>query len=468
MSGIVGIVGGQDHAARIAVSCLHGVQHFGRRHAQLAVLAGEEIITRGGDGLVASVFAEEHLGGLLGRIAIGQVSQSRSDQPERDGHMFVAGSSALGTFAVAFHGAFVNRDALLAELRETTPFQSHPRRVSDAELFAHLLAAASGSLDDRLVVACGRVRGAYTILLLLPREQAVVAIRDPRGFHALYHADLPASGGVVLSSERTSFPLVEAHHAQAVRPGFATIFRCEDGKVEMRRVSLFQQEKASAACAHRASFIPLNTATDSEFGSIYRVRYAFGEALAQDDHVEVDFVAAIPMSGIVAGAGYAAARGLPYHPAIQRNPFGDGHIPEPKVGGKVRMFGTKIELGVAPGIIKGRRLVVVDDSLLQGGTALHVIRLLRIAGASEVHLRIAAPPIVRTCPYGVPTPPTEQMLVVRLPDGLADPNVCAAAVEADSVRFLDATAFRRVIMLTGRTTSVCDYCYGGGPNPDQV
>ncbi len=469
MSGIVGVLSGQDDAAQFVVPCLHGLQHLGSQSAHVAIMSGAgELGVHGGYGLVTEIFNEAKLKRLRGTMTIGQVSKASADRPAWDTCLFaIPNHGALGPLAIAFHGAFTNRASLLAELRDTALF-SGDSEVSDPELLAHFLARARGSLADRLATALNRVRGAYALLILAPREQVIIAARDPHGVHALYQAELPVAGGVVLSSERTSFPLVEAHRAQVIRSGFMTVFRARGQQMEIERVRFAHSEVVPTPCLHRAAFIPLHTATDGDFGSVYRLRYALGQELAARDQTPVDFVAAVPMSGIVAGHGYAAARGLPFHPVIQKNPFGGRHVPEPDDGTKVQVFGTKIELGIVPAMVKGQRLVVVDDSLLVGSTARRVIKLLRLGGAREVHLRVASSPIKRVCPYGVTMPRTDQLLAARLPGIEQDANWLAQELGADSVLFLDQFRYRRVIAEVAKVGSVCDFCYGGGPSPEQV
>jgi len=412
MAGIAGVFGFAN-AARYLVPMLHGLQHLGRR----ADIAGFDsvggLLVTGGSGLVTDCLPEAALRDFSGSMAIGQVSRTGGRYGQNDTQLFaVADHCVVGPFAIVMHGAFVNRAELRLWLNSCGSF-SRTDGLSDPEILAELIVRGEGLFLTRLGQALRRVSGAYALVIMSAAERSLYAARDAQGVHALSIAQ-HKSGGVVVASEDSGFVAVSAVTDRTVPAGTIVSLTEEAGCIRRRTVIFTTDLFPPRPCAHRAVFIPLHTSEDPELGSILQIRQAFGRALAADDTVAGDLAVSVPMSGLAAAHGYAAARGIEYVPAIVRNPYTTGQVVEPDGG--LPLFGTRAELGVAASAVRGKSVVLVDDSLLKGEADRHVIALLRERGAREIHLRIAAPPIVAVA-VTVIVPPLTVVFTLRNSSG---------------------------------------------------
>ena len=440
MCGIFGIFG-HDEAANLAYLGLHALQHRGQESAGIVTSDGSKLRRHVAMGRVSDGFDHEALAKLPGSSAVGHVRYSTSGASEvRNAQPFVF-DYAHGAISIAHNGNLVNaskvRDRLVSD---GSIFQTS----SDTEILIHLLAQArQPEAIDRLVAALRQVTGAYSLLILT--ESRMIAVRDPHGFRPLVMGRLKDS--IVFSSETCAFNLIEAEYEREIEPGEIVV--CDKFGVksyrpfeatrepEPRRVCVFEHVYFARPDSHQNNL------------SIYRSRVKMGHALADESPVESDVVIAVPDSGVPAAMGYSEKSGIPFELGLIRSHYVGRTFIEPQES--IRHFGVRLKLSPVRSVVEGKRVVVVDDSLVRGTTSRKIVAMLRLAGAKEVHLRISAPPTTHSCYYGIDTPTRSELIAAQKSvDEIKDYVGCDSLAYLSHKGMLDA--------VDGKSSTESGYC----------
>lgn len=438
--GVFGIFGDSE-ASRLCYLALHALQHRGQEGAGIVTSNDGSLIAITGMGLVSEVFDESKLNELPGTSSIGHVRYSTAGASAlKNVQPFVAGYR-FGSVAVAHNGNLVNYDSLRGSLEESGSIFN---TCSDTEVVLHLIAISkSRPFLQRIVNACEQLEGAYSMIFLT--EDKLVAVRDPYGFRPLVMGRRK-NGAVVFASETCALDLIEATYEREVNPSEVIVVD-KDG---ISSLCLLPHRQRKACIFEHIYFALPNSIV---FGrSVYQSRYAFGEILADEAPVDCDVVIAVPDSGVVAALGYSAKSGIPFQQGLIRSHYVGRTFIEPSQ--KIRDFGVKLKLAPVKGVLEGKRVVVVDDSIVRGTTSSKIVRLIKEAGATEVHMRIASPPIIGSCYYGVDTPSSGELISNRL-----SVEETRSFIGADSLAFLPLERLRKV--LGEEAPTFCDACFSG-------
>ncbi len=402
MCGVFGIHG-HDEASNIAYLGMHALQHRGQESAGLVSVDDHRLRRHVAMAHVSDAFDRETLAKLPGRTAIGHVRYSTAGSSElRNAQPFVF-EYAGGQIAIGHNGNLVNAAELRAELEaQGSIFQTS----SDTEVIVHLMAKSKETdVVARLMAALRRVRGAYS-LVLLDNDGRMIGVRDPNGFRPLSLGRL--KDAYVLSSETCSFDLVEAEFIREVEPGEIVV--CQSGDqdgITSYRLPFDQGAQSPTACVfEHVYFARPDSLVNGK--SVYRAREKMGMRLAQEAPIEGDVVIAVPDSGVPAAVGYAKQSGIPFELGLIRSHYVGRTFIEPQES--IRHFGVRLKLSPVRSVVDGKRVIVVDDSLVRGTTSRKIVKMLRNAGAREVHLRISAPPTTHPCFYGIDTPTRSELV----------------------------------------------------------
>jgi amidophosphoribosyltransferase len=461
-----GIVGIYDHAeaSKLAYLGLYALQHRGQESAGIVSSDGSQLYSHRAMGQVAEIFTNKVLRRLPGRVAIGHTRYSTAGDSALTNAQPLIVDCNKGALAIAHNGNLVNATEIRARLENSgSIFQT----TSDTEVVLHLLAKSrSNALCDAVDDALAQVEGAYSFVLLT--RDSVFAIRDPRGFRPLSMGFLPAAssagslplpgfstpGAVVFASETCAFDLLGAHYIRDVEPG------------EWVRVT------PEGVQSHR--FAPAPTRTQCVFEHVYfsrpdsvvfgrsvqESRELMGRILAREAPVPADVVVPVPDSGVSAAVGFASESGLPFRFGLIRNHYVGRTFIEPSQ--QIRDFGVKLKLNPVRSLLEGRRVVLVDDSIVRGTTSRKIVRMIRDAGATEVHLRISCPPTISPCYYGVDTPSRRELIAAN-----KSVEEIRTYVGADSLAYLSLEGLQRAVGdAAGR--SFCRSCYTGEYPTDHV
>jgi amidophosphoribosyltransferase len=396
--GLFGVFGTPD-AASLAYLGLYALQHRGQESAGIAAIRDGRLVHHKAMGLVADIFRGDDLARLASHAAIGHVRYSTTGASSAANAQPLVVETTRTMLAVAHNGNLVNSAALRRDLEQQGHFFPIFHTTTDTEIILYLV-AREPDLAKGLRHAMGAIRGAYSLLFLTPRE--VVAVRDPNGFRPLV---LGRRGGVwAVASETCAFAL----------SGFETVRDVEPGEMVFLDAAGLRSERFAAkkSCqpAHCAFEHVYFARPDSRvFGdTVHVVRRALGRALAKEHPATADVVAPIPDSGLSAALGFSEASGIPFEMCFMRNHYVGRTFIQPRQDD--RHAKVEIKLSVVPDVVKGRRIVVVDDSIIRGTTSRSRIRLLRQAGAKEVHLRVSCPPTRHPCYYGIDFPDPAQLV----------------------------------------------------------
>ncbi len=392
--GVFGVFGHSD-AANLSYLGLYALQHRGQESAGIAAIDKGNLFIEREMGYVADVFDEARLSRLPGRSAIGHVRYSTAGDSSLSNAQPIVFSSGRGPLALAHNGNLVNAEEIRGGLeREGALFTTN----SDSETILHLLARSkketpAGALVDALL----EVKGAYSLVVLTKNE--ILAARDPNGLRPLVLGDL--DGSAVVASETCAFDLIGARYVRDVEAG------------EVVRLSAEGVESIRFAFPHPTpcvfEHVYFARPDSLVFGkSVAASREAFGERLAREHPVEADLVVPVPDSGIYAAVGYARESKIPLGLGLVRNHYVGRTFIEPKQS--IRNFGVKVKLNAVREIVAGKRIVLIDDSIVRGTTSRKIVKMLRDAGATEVHLRISSPPTRFSCHYGIDTPTRRELI----------------------------------------------------------
>jgi amidophosphoribosyltransferase len=438
--GVFGVLG-HPEAANLAYLGIHALQHRGQESAGIASWDGEKIHLHKAMGLVADIFDQQAIAGLPGSSAIGHTRYSTAGQSNLANAQPMVARTTAGQIAVAHNGNLVNAEELRGELAaKGALFQG----TSDTEVIVHLLAhQREGSIEDRILAALSGVRGAYSLLFLT--ERGIVAVRDPLGFRPLVLGKLK-SGATVFASETCALDLIEAEYIREIEPGEMVVV---DGQ-GLRTVQSLPRQR-SGKCIFELVYF---ARPDSQvFGrSVYSARKAMGRRLAIEAPVEADLVIPVPDSGVPAALGYSEQSGIPYDLGLIRSHYVGRTFIEPSQS--IRHFGVKLKLNPVPEVVRGKRVVVVDDSIVRGTTSRKIVKMIRDAGAREVHLRISAPPTRWPCYYGIDTPVRSELIAASHTE-----KEIARYITADSLGYLSREGMHEAARAEPR--SFCDACFTG-------
>ncbi|OGW28666.1 MAG: amidophosphoribosyltransferase [Nitrospirae bacterium GWC2_57_13] len=436
--GVFGIYGHPD-AANLTYLGLYALQHRGQEAAGIVSSDGKELFSQKAMGLVADIFTEERIKKLPGNAAIGHNRYSTTGDSSAINIQPILVNFALGGLAIAHNGNLVNAGILKDELEAYgSIFQS----TMDSEVIIHLIAQSRmASLHERIVDALGHVQGSYSLVLITEKE--IIAVRDPHGFRPLALGEV--DGAAVVASETCAFDLIEATYVRDVEPGEMIVIN-KDG---IHSSFPFKHAEPSHCIFE---FIYFARPDSKVFGqNVYAIRKAFGRQLAKESAVSADVVIPVPDSGVPAALGYAEEAGLPFDTGLIRNHYVGRTFIEPRQS--IRHFGVKIKLNPVADALRGKRVVVVDDSIVRGTTSKKIIKMIRNAGAAEVHLRISSPPTMYPCYYGIDTPTRQELIA-------ASHNVeeIRRYVTADSLSYISLEGVKQVVNFP---INYCVACFDG-------
>ncbi|MBZ0274027.1 amidophosphoribosyltransferase [bacterium] len=441
--GVVGIFG-NDEAANFAYLALQALQHRGQESAGIVSHDGERSYVHRDMGLVGHVFNEENLSRLVGHAAIGHVRYSTTGSSHIKNAQPFAVEYARGPIAIAHNGNLVNAQGLRNRLEsEGIIFQS----TTDTEVVTHLIARGHGDPVQRIIAALDQVVGAYSMVFLT--ENLLIAARDPRGWRPLMLGK--KDGATVVASESCALALLEGEYEREVEPGEVLVI----GEHGMTSYFPFA-EKRRASCVFE--FIYFARPDSKIFGEpVYPVRLALGRKLAEEHPADADLVTPVPDSGMAAALGYAEASGVPFQLGLVRSHYLGRTFIEPEQN--IRHFGVRLKLSPNPAVIEGKRVILVDDSIVRGTTMRKIVSMIREAGAAEIHVRISSPPIAWPCYFGIDTPTREELVATKMTT-----DEIAAFLGADSLGYLSIEGMQQCLPAAPDT-----YCYAcfDGRYPDQ-
>ncbi len=437
--GVVGVYGHSD-AANLAYLGLYALQHRGQESAGIVASNNGKMHLEVGMGLVADVFSDLRLKKLPGNIAIGHnrysttgVSRIKNAQP-------CLIEYAGGTMAMGHNGNLVNASEIRQELGTAGAiFQS----TNDSEVIVHLMAQSQrNSFVDRAVAALSQVKGAYSIVLM--SEDELIAARDPQGFRPLCLGKL--DGAYIVASESCVMDLVEAEFIREIEPGELILIN----QYGVKSFYPFQKTSTKQCVFEHIYF----SRPDSYlFGhSVYSVRKLMGKALALEKPVEADVVVPIPDSGVISAMGYSEEAEIPFQMGLIRNHYVGRTFIEPQ--SQIRNFGVKIKLNAVKPVIEGKRIIIIDDSIVRGTTSKKIVRMLREVGALEVHVRISSPPTTHSCFYGIDTPTKSELIASNM-----DIEQTREYLGADSLHYI---SLERMLGIFGeQKDDFCAACFDG-------
>jgi amidophosphoribosyltransferase len=434
--GVVGILGSPEAANR-AYLALYALQHRGQESAGIAASDGKALHLEKAMGLVADVFTEARLRKLHGDMAIGHVRYSTAGSSQLKNAQPILAAYRHGSVALAHNGNLVNAAQLKDELEAQGSIFSSS---SDSEVIVHLIARSrSQSLAEAAVEALTRVAGAYSLVIM--NETELLGVRDPHGFRPLSIGRLGEAW--VLASETCAFDLIEASFVRDVEPG-------EVVHITARGLTSYRPFPPAPAAHCIFEYIYFARPDSRLFGqNVAGVRKALGRRLAQEAPAAADLVIPVPDSGVPAALGYAEESGTPFDHGLIRNHYVGRTFIEPKQN--IRHFGVKIKLNPVRDLLEGKRVVVVDDSIVRGTTSRKIVSMIRSAGAREVHMRISSPPTVSPCFYGIDTPTRRELIAAS-----HSVEEIRKYLRADSLGYLSLDGLQASV---GKTSGFCHACF---------
>ena len=434
---------GHQRAAELTFYGLHALQHRGQQGAGIVTSNGEQLSIHKGVGLVNSIFNEQNLATLKGTSAIGHVRYATEEQSGFENVQPLLFRSQISSMALAHNGEIVNDFALRSQLEAQG---SILQTTSDTEIIAHLIKRGGYlALEEAIKQALGMVKGAYAFVLLT-EDQLFIAL-DPYGLRPLSIGK--AKDAYVVASETCAFDLVGAEYVREVKPG-ELITIDKNGL----KSTMFASPMQRALCSMEYVYF---SRPDSDLNglNVHASRKIMGKQLAKEANVEADVVTGVPDSSISAAIGYAEETGIPYELGLIKNRYIGRTFIEPNQS--MREQGVKMKLSPVRGIVKGKRVVMVDDSIVRGTTSMRIVRLLKEAGATEVHVRIASPPIKNPCFYGVDTTESADLIAAQY-----SIEEMAEQIGADSLAFLSVEGLENSLVDDNSIeTGICKACFTG-------
>ena len=425
--GIFGVFG-HPEAANLAYLGLYALQHRGQEGAGICSSDGKTLHLEKSMGLISDIFNEKRLKRLPGDSAIGHNRYSTAGSSVLKNVQPLLANYALGSIAIAHNGNLVNAEQMRNELEtEGAIFQSS----SDSEVILHLIARAkSEDPYERITEALKDVRGAFSLVFL--RENEMIALRDPFGVRPL--AIGKVDGAYVVASETCAFDIINAQYIRDVEPGEMVIIN-ETG---FRSIQALKSHR-KAFCVFEFIYFSRPDSYIYNHTCVNTIRKNFGKQLAIDSPADADIVIPVPDSGVPAAVGFAEQSGIPFDFGLIRNHYVGRTFIEPKQS--IRHFGVKIKLNPVRCLLEGKRVVVVDDSIVRGTTSKKIIKMIReVGGAKEVHMRISSPPTIGPCFYGIDTPTRQELIAsTHLVEEIRK------YITADSLSYLSISGLRGIV-----------------------
>jgi amidophosphoribosyltransferase len=444
--GVFGVYGHPDAAALTALG-LHALQHRGQEAAGIVAYDGEQFSAHRGPGLVGDNFSsKEVIARLPGPTAIGHVRYATTGEVALRNIQPLFADFHFGGLALCHNGNLTNSYQLRRQLvRRGSLFQS----TSDTEVIVHLIATSlKDSVVERLTDALNQVEGAYSLVAL--SQDAVIGLRDPLGVRPLVLGRL--GDAWILSSETCALDIIGGDFVRDVEPGEIVIL----GAHGVRSVKPFAPEAKRLCVFEYIYFARPDSVVEGQ--SVYEARKRIGRELAREAPVVADIVVPVPDSGVPAALGYAAESGLPFELGIIRNHYVGRTFIEPT--DQIRHLGVRLKHNANRADLEGKRVVLVDDSIVRGTTSMKIVEMVRHAGAREVHMRISSPPTTHPCFYGIATPSRDQLLAAQF-----DVDQMARHIGVDSLAFISIDGLYRAMgERRGRDSLAphfCDACFTG-------
>jgi amidophosphoribosyltransferase len=437
--GVFGIFG-HPEAANLAYLGLYALQHRGQESAGIAASDGAQIRVSKAMGYVNEAFDNDTLSKLPGRMAVGHVRYSTAGESRLANAQPIVVDSAHGQLALCHNGNLVNagevRDALV---RDGAIFQTN----SDSEVVVHLFARSRrDGAENAIVEAIGQVRGAFSFVMMT--KDRLIGVRDPHGFRPLALGKL--GDAWVLASETCAMDLIGATYVRDVEPGEIVVISMHD----VKSLKPFAPAVQAQCIFEHVYFARPDSYVFGE--SVNEVRTEFGRRLARESGVEADVIVPIPDSGVCAAIGYSEASGIPMRMGLIRNHYVGRTFIQPQQS--IRHFGVRVKLNPVKSILEGKRVVLVDDSIVRGTTSRKIVRMVRSVGAKEVHMRISCPPTVSPCFYGVDTPRRSELIAAT-----HTLEEIRKYLDADSVSYLSLDGLTGAV--NGGKSRYCTSCYTG-------
>jgi amidophosphoribosyltransferase len=435
-------------AEKLAYLGLHALQHRGQESAGIVTSNGMALHAHRAMGLVADIFTEEELTKLHGSLAIGHSRYSTAGDSSLLNAQPIMVQSNKGLMALAHNGNLVNAQEIRGRLEgQGSIFQTS----SDTEVIVHLIALSKEhTLPEAIADALRQVEGAFSLVIISPDR--IFAVRDPRGFRPLAMGRIPATAGekqdtIVFASETCAFDLIGASFERDVKPGELVIVGPEGIKS-----CPYTPAAVQSSCIFEHVYF--SRPDSMVFGRpVQESREGLGRQLAREAPAEADIVVPVPDSGVTAAIGYASESGLPLRFGLIRNHYVGRTFIEPRQ--TVRDFGVKLKLNPVRSLLEGKRVVLIDDSIVRGTTSRKIVRMIRSAGAKEVHMRISCPPTISPCFYGVDTPSKKELIAAnKTVDEIRE------FIGADSLSYLSLEGTKKACG-DGEKTTYCTACYTG-------
>jgi amidophosphoribosyltransferase len=428
---------GHPEAAKLTYLGLYALQHRGQESAGIAVSNGNAVVCKKGMGHVDEVFPPEVINGLAGHMAIGHTRYSTAGDTDLRNAQPLTVSCQKGQVAVAHNGNLVNASSIRRELEGRGDiFQTS----SDTEVILHFFARARpAGLPEAVAEALDKVVGAYSLVMLF--KDSVFGVRDPRGFRPLSLGQL--DGAYVLASETCAFDLIAAKFIRDVEPGEMVI-------LDARGVTSLRYAPPAQPAQCIFEHVYFSRPDSIVFGrSVQTSREMLGRLLAREHPVDADLIVPVPDSGVPAATGFAEESGIPLKIALIRNHYVGRTFLEPSQA--IRDFGVKLKLNPVRSLLEGKRIVLVDDSIVRGTTSRKIVRIVREAGAREVHMRISCPPTMSPCFYGIDTPTKKELIAAT-----HSVEEIRRYLGADTLGYLSLEGMRRAVADTqGRFCLAC-------------
>jgi amidophosphoribosyltransferase len=430
---------GHEEAANLTYLGLYALQHRGQEASGIVSGDGEQFYIQKGMGLVADIYNKTILEKLPGRMAIGHNRYSTAGGNDLKNVQPFNVNFAFGNLALAHNGNLINSQVLRNELEAYGAiFQS----TSDTEVIIHLIAHSKASTFlARVMDALNQVRGAFSLVLMT--DNGLIAVRDPHGLRPLCLGRV--RGSWVVASETCAFDLLDAEYIREIEPGELVVL--SDQGIDSHRPF---PKVEPAMCVFEYVYFARPDSRIYGANAVYSTRKALGRRLAKESWVEADIVIPVPDSGVPAALGYSEGGGIPFETGLIRNHYVGRTFIEPEQS--IRHFGVKVKLNAVPEVLAGKRVVVVDDSLVRGTTSRKIVKMLRNAGAKEVHMRISSPPIISPCFYGIDTPTKKELIASN-----HSTEEIRKYITADSLAYLSLDGMLQSV--PGVPAQYCNACF---------
>ena len=438
--GVFGIYG-HPNAAELTYYGLYALQHRGQESAGIVTCDGRQFRKHVGMGLVSQIFDSEKLHALVGEMAVGHTRYSTTGSSQLSNAQPMTVNSSKGQLAIAHNGNLTNA----AELRDALESKGLPFQTTvDSEIILMLLAQPTlGGKENNLVQTVRRIEGAYSLVIMT--EQELIGVRDPHGFRPLSIGRM--GDGWVLASETCAFDLIHARFVRDVEPGEIVIIN-QDG---LKSIQAFPEQTRRAFCIFEYVYFARPDSTIAN-RNVYEARVEMGRQLAREHPINADIVVPVPDSGNCAALGYSEESHIPFEMAFVRNHYVGRSFLQPSQ--LIRDFDVRVKLNLIGELVKGKRVIIVDDSIVRGTTCKARVKTLKEAGAKEVHVRVSCPPHRNPCVYGIDFPDRSKLMAAN--HSLEE--ICRY-LNADSLAYLSQDGMVKATGLAGN--SFCMACYDG-------